>query len=221
MLLIDADPAMGLCMALGVKMQLTIAEARQELINSARLAQDESDKQQMAAALDYLMLEALMEFPEFSLMAMGRSESKGCYCSVNDLLRESIDALAQSFDYVIIDAEAGIEQISREVTRRVTHPVMVTDSTLRGVATALAIDSALKYTSQNQPAGIIFNRCGKPDESLLEKIGQANIPCLGCIPDDPNIARFDLEGRSLLELPPSSKALKVLADIFGRHSILL
>jgi len=212
-LLIDADPAMGLSFALGIKNFRTIAEAREELIRSAGKAEKETDKQKLAAMLDYLLLEALTELPDFSFLGMGRKREKGCYCPVNILLRESISALAENFDWIVIDAEAGMEQVSREVTREVSHPIIVTDSSLRGIAAADAISRALKMSVQAQPAGVIFNRVQKPDRPLIKLLKESKLSCLGQIPPDENISRFDREGKSLLELPEKSKALIALADI--------
>lgn len=219
LLLIDADPASGLTLALGVNKVKTIAEARQELIRSARAAKSQSDKKQLAAMIDYLILECLSEQPGFSVLAMGRSKGSGCYCSVNSLLRESIETLAQNFDYIVIDAEAGIEQVSREVTGRVNHPVIVTDSTMRGVNTAQGIADALKNTSQKKPEGVIFNRASKPNPSLKARLKKAGLKTLGAVPLDKNIARFDLAGKSLLDMPENSPALKALHQILSKAGI--
>ncbi len=217
-LLVDADPAMGLSLALGLKRFRTIADARAELIKGAREARNGNDKRQMAMMVDYLVMECLKEEPGFSFLSMGRSREKGCYCPVNTLLRESLEALAENFDWIVIDAEAGMEQVSREVTQRVSHPLIVTDSSLRGITAALAIANALKTSVQAQPAGVIFNRVKKPDRSLLKLLKQSKLPCLGHIPPDQNISRFDREGKSLLDLPEKSKALLALAKIFQDQS---
>jgi CO dehydrogenase maturation factor len=215
LLLVDADPAMGLTLALGIKRLRTIADARAEIIKDARQARNESDKRQMAMMVDYLVMECLKEEPGFSFLSMGRSREKGCYCPVNSLLRESIEALAENFDYIVIDAEAGMEQVSREVTQSVSHPIIVTDSSLRGIAAALAIANALKTSVQAQPAGVIFNRVEIPDRSLLKLLKESKLRCLGHIPPDQNISRFDREGKSLLNLPEKSKALTALAEILS------
>jgi CO dehydrogenase nickel-insertion accessory protein CooC1 len=61
--------------------------------------------------------------------------------------------------------------------------------------------------------GVIFNRVEKPDRSLLKLLKESKLSCLGQIPPDQNISRFDREGKSLLDLPSKSKALAALADI--------
>jgi len=219
-LLVDADPALGLVFALGGKSARTVGEVREEVIREAKRGHGTDNRERLSMTVDYLMLEALQERTGYSLLAMGRTEGPGCYCPVNSLLRESIEELAASFDYIIIDAEAGIEQVSRQVTRRVDCPLIVTDSSLRGVATAEAIGDALKRTGSPSPAGVIFNRANSADPSLVKRLEPADIPCLGAIPQDENIARFDLEGRSLLELPLDSPAILALKNILAEAGII-
>jgi len=214
-LFIDADPAMGLCCALALKPRSTVADAREQLIKGARSAKSKSDKEELAAMLDYILLECLLETREFSLLAMGRPQAKGCYCAVNSLLRESISALAENFGCTIIDAEAGIEQVSREVIAKVTHPLIVSDNSLRGVMTAEAIRTALVQTCGLKPVGVIFNRCA-PSRELKRRLCSARLKCLGAVPADRNITKLDLHGRSLLALARTSPALRSLSRILGR-----
>ncbi|MBP1707455.1 MAG: Cobyrinic acid ac-diamide synthase, partial [Chloroflexi bacterium] len=87
-LVIDGDPAMGLSAALGVKARRTIGEAREKIINSAR-----ERNAGIAVELDYLILETLTEEEGFSMLVMGRTETLGCFCPVNDLLRSAIEKL--------------------------------------------------------------------------------------------------------------------------------
>ncbi len=220
-LLIDADPALGLIYALGEQGLRSVGEVRDEIIREVKSTKPgDTDKERMSMTVDYLMLESLQERPGYSLLAMGRTEGPGCYCPVNSLLRGSIEEFAQSFDYIVVDAEAGIEQVSRQVTRRVDHSVIVTDSSLRGSETAGAIKDALQRVGCPPPKGVIFNRVHTPDESLLKRIGDADISYLGCVPVDDNLARFDLEGRSLLELPDDSPALSSLNKILESSEIV-
>jgi CO dehydrogenase maturation factor len=126
LLLIDADPALGLPNALGVKVKRTMGQIRENIIKTARTA-DQSEKTQIADRLDYMILEALIETDGYALLAMGRTETLGCFCPVNDLLRGAIETLSKSFDTIIIDGEAGVEQINRQVVRHVDTLVIVSD----------------------------------------------------------------------------------------------
>ena len=96
-------------------------KVREDIIHTAR-GGDQSERTQLADRLDYMLLEALVETEAFALLAMGRTETLGCFCPVNDLLRGAVEALSRSFDTILIDGEAGVEQINRQVVRRVSRP---------------------------------------------------------------------------------------------------
>lgn len=87
-LLIDADPAMGLATALGATGFKTIGEAREEIIKEARIASKTEEQNRLSEIIDYLLLEALYETPEYSLLVLGQTNTLGCYCPINSLLKK-------------------------------------------------------------------------------------------------------------------------------------
>jgi CO dehydrogenase maturation factor len=115
LLLIDADPAMNLPNVLGVNVKRTMGQVRKELIKTAR-GGSEAEEAQLSDMLDYMVLEALNEMNDFALLAMGRTEMMGYFCLVNNLLRGAIETLSRSFDTIIIDGEAGLEQVKWKAT---------------------------------------------------------------------------------------------------------
>ena len=84
-----------------------MGEIREKIIHDARSA-GRVEKENIARSLDYMLLEALIETEEFSLLVMGRPDSLGCYCPVNALLRDGIKTVARHFDIIIIDGVAKI-----------------------------------------------------------------------------------------------------------------
>ena len=211
LLLIDADPVSGLLSAIGEKTPKTLAGVRRHLIESARQS-DDATRTVLARELDYLVLEALVERDGYAVLAMGRTAEKGCFCPVNTLLRHAIDTLAAPFAAVLIDAEAGVEQINREVTRRVSQTVVVTDGSLRSADT-LAVIVEMVGPSR---VGVVANR---DEDGPRVKLPQG-VTLLGAIPEDPLLRRFDREGRSLWELPRDSPAFVAAREV-GRALSLL
>ena len=61
----------------------------------------------------------MVEAESFDLIAMGRPEGPGCYCYANNVLREVIAQIAENYPYVVLDNEAGLENLSRRILRRV------------------------------------------------------------------------------------------------------
>ena len=208
LLLVDADPVSGLTSAIGERGIKTIGDVRDQIIATVR--QGEDAKKKVADQLDYLVLEALAERDGYALFAMGRNSKKGCYCPVNALLRDAIDLIVDPFSVVLIDAEAGIEQINRQVTRRVSKIIVVTDGSARSIET-LQLITELVPPSQ---ISVVANRCDElPSEPL-----PAGIEYLGALPEDEQLRSFDREGRSLWELPshnPSVRAAREIASKLG------
>lgn len=215
-LLVDADPARGLSAAVGLDPAdgRTLGEARDRLVGAARAA--DGTAAALAQAADYHLLEALVEVRGFGLLAMGPGREPGCYCAVNRLLRDGLEALGGGFDHVVIDAEAGLEQVSRQVFRRVDLPLVVTDASLRGAQAAAAIAATAARLGQRRPAGVIFNRVAAPDPALRARLEAAGLADLGAVPLDAAVADADRDGRSLLDLPADTPALAAVRSILAR-----
>ncbi len=221
-LLIDADPAMGLATALGVTSHKTIGQAREEIIMQAKIADSAAEKERLSDIVDYLLLEAVYEGENFSLLVMGHTNTIGCYCPINNLLRETIKSISDNYDVIIIDAEAGIEQINRQVAETVQYPILLTDNTKRGVKTALLANNAIDQSPKMKPLkkGIIFNRVADENEELIKEARSAGLDYYGMISADPLITGRDAEGLSPLEMPEESSAQKNLRDILEKNNIL-
>ncbi|MDE5700443.1 MAG: AAA family ATPase [Lachnospiraceae bacterium] len=130
-LAIDADPAVGLSTALGVEVHETIDDIRKAVVATVEDG-DTRTALELLAESEYRIYDAMTECGGFVFLAVGRPESAGCYCRVNNYLKAVIQLLSDNFDYVVIDGEAGIEQINRRVMEKVTHLLLVTDTSRKG-----------------------------------------------------------------------------------------
>lgn len=216
-LVIDADPAMGVVGALGVNVRRTVGEVREEIIAGVR-GGDEEIKRRLADHLDYMLLEALQEMPGFSLLAMGHPDAVGCFCPVNDLLRDGIKTISAPFDAILIDGEAGIEQISRQVVRDVDTPIVLTDSSERGLRVAALIKEAVDKhkTISYKRMGVVVNRTSGEETRLREAVRDLGLEFFGQIPEDDNIREYDRMGKPILELPDSSPGFAAMRSIAER-----
>jgi len=217
LLIIDADPTMNLSPVLGVTPRKTVNDVREHIIKEARKA-GKTEKKNLARSLDYMLFEALIEEARYSLLVMGRPESLGCYCSVNDLLRDGIETLAKNYDIVLIDGEAGVEQINRQVMQSVDTLAIVSDVSNRGLQTAATIKTVIashKKIFKYQKMGLILNRVNGQEQQLQQHISKTGLDLFGFVPEDPLISQFDLEGKPLLELPEDSRAYRAARDVWA------
>lgn len=198
-LAVDADPAGGLHLALGMTPARSLNDLRLEV--AAEAADGGADRAALAAQVDYRLVELLEERGPLALLNLGRPEEQGCYCALNGLLRDSLESLTAQFDLTLIDAEAGVEQVNRRVMRGVSHLLLVSDPTRKGVAVIRAIEQvAARLIPREHQVGVMINRVRDPDMAR-DLAADLDAPLLARVPEDPLIRQYDAEGRSFLELP--------------------
>ncbi len=203
-LAIDADPAVGLSTALGIEVKTTIDDIRKEIVATVEDGNTKAAIELLGDAR-YKIFDAIAEKDGFAFIAVGRPESAGCYCKINSYLKEVINILSKDFDYVVIDGEAGIEQINRRVMEKVTHLLLITDASKKGTQVISTIKSVADELVMYKKIGAIVNRI--PDKSVIEHISVKDIPVLSYIETDSNLAVFDIEGKEITKLPASSNVV--------------
>lgn len=227
-LAIDADPSTNLDLTLGISIEETVGDIREET------AQEVSSGTFMPGISkhDYLELrinQALVEEKGFDLLAMGRPEGPGCYCAANNMLRLCIDHLSRSYDHVVIDNEAGLEHLSRRTTQNVGLLLIVSDPTIRGLATAERVAQLIEQLKTHVGhIRLIVNRVptGEEGEAILphhlrQFITDRQLELAGLIPIDPLIADYDSLGRPLVQLPAETPARRALQATFDSLEGLL
>ncbi len=201
-LAIDADPASGLSFALGIEAKLTVDQIRNELIADLQQGLN-ADREEILHRMDYRLLQALRERDNLAFLSIGRPETEGCYCQVNALLKDLIKTYSAEFDVVIIDGEAGVEQVNRRVMERVTQLITVSDGSVKGLAAARNIWEVAQAAIHYQSASLILNRIHA--ESELDELSlPKQLPLLGWLPEEDAIRRADMAGSSFLDLPDNA-----------------
>lgn len=212
-LAIDADPDANLAESLGVKFEKTLGDIREEI--SEKKLPPGVEKRKF---LDSKIFEIMVEEKNFDLLVMGRPEGPGCYCAVNHILREIIDKTTELYDYTIIDAEAGLEHLSRRTTEDVDILLIITDTSKKSFLTATKIvELANELKIKFEKIYLILNKVKEEDSEVLgvmkEDIG---MEIIGEVPEDELVLKYDLEGRSFAELPKNSKAYSAIGKILEK-----
>ena len=166
-LAIDADPAVGLSTVLNVEVDKTIDDIRKEVIKNVE-GGDTKTAVELLGEAKYEIMDAVVEQDGYAFIAIGRPETAGCYCKINSYLKEVITMLSDKFDYVVIDGEAGIEQINRRVMEKVTHLLLVTDASKKGCQVVQTIKKVADELVMYDRIGVID--CGDDPHVLINPV---------------------------------------------------
>ncbi|MDM8001699.1 MAG: AAA family ATPase [Bacteroidota bacterium] len=219
-LAIDADPAVGLATSLGITVRKTVDDIRKDLIGKIQNG-DAPGNRQTLELIDYELFDALEEREGYALLAIGRPEDEGCFCKVNNLLKDIIRDLAVKFDIVLIDGEAGIEQINRRVMKTVEHLVLVSDTSLKGigVANTIALVASDKKAVEFKRMGLVLNRVRSETEAR-DISARTKLEIYGWLCDDETIRDFDFRGDPLTSIPGDSPNLNIVSDILKKMDLI-
>ena len=220
-LAVDADSNNCLDQALGVDVHATIGKLREESLQLIRSGGDRPGGMSMEQLFDYQVQQSLVESKGFDLMVMGRPEGPGCYCAANNIIRKYTDRLSETYPYVVIDNEAGMEHLSRRTTQKVDLLLIVSDPSARGIATAKRIDGLIdELELEIDRSIVIINRSAGQEGTELTKLARdSGLSVAGVIPGDPQISNFDLKGKPVFHLPDNSPALRALYAILDSLNI--
>lgn len=212
---VDADSNSCLNEALGVEVHTTVGRLREESLDTVRSGADRPGGMSMEQLFDYEVQQSVVEAKGFDLIVMGRPEGPGCYCAANNIIRKYTDKLSETYPYVIIDNEAGMEHLSRRTTHKVDLLIIVSDPTMKGVLTAKRIYELVDEINLDVENRIlIINRViGDAADGLRDFAERSGINFAGFVPQDGLIAQFDLEGKPVYQLPEEASSVKALYGI--------
>jgi CO dehydrogenase maturation factor len=211
-LVIDADADGNLADALGLQGVQTVGAVLDEMEKKASQLPPGMSKDKW---LEARLAEVMVEEKGFDFLSMGRGEGPGCYCYVNSVLRRIMDNLENNYPYSVMDNAAGMEHLSRRTTRAADILFLVSDHSLKGVESGARIAELAKELRLDvKEMGFVINRVpGTMDPVILQKVAEKGLQIFGSIPEDEQIKRFDLEGRSLLELPEDNQVTIAVREL--------
>ena len=213
-LAVDADPSTNLNMALGVPVTETVGDVREDLLDKVKGGTFEAG----VPKRDYLEVkiqQALVEHDNFDLLAMGSPEGSGCYCAANHMLRSLVDRLMKSYSFVVMDNEAGMEHISRQITRDVDILLLISEPTVRGMTTAIRIkELAERLKNSIKTVYLVLNKVnGGLSPEVTAAISDSGLRLLASIPWDERMVELDAAGRPMTELPEDSPAYSAVRNL--------
>lgn len=216
-LAIDADPAIGLSTALGVESSSTVDDIRKLFIEHVNNGDNKAALEILSEA-KYQIYDAIKQIDNISFLAIGRPESSGCYCKVNAYLKEVISLISNNFDYVIIDGEAGIEQVNRRVMEKVNTLILVSDASKKGLDVCRTIKKVAKELSMFKKDGLILNRINENVD--VSKLNLDELNLLGVISENKDLMMLDVNGESIFNLSKENKMYLDLKKALQKLNII-
>ena len=222
-LAVDADANSNLNEVLGVEVEMTLGEVREDVERSADSKNSKiPPSMSKADYMEMMVNRCLIEEDDFDMLVMGRTQGKGCYCFVNGLLQAQLQKLTPNYPYLVVDNEAGMEHISRGILPKVDTIILVSDCSRRGVQAVGRIRDLIKECNLNPSSvGLIVNRApqGVLNQGTQEEIEKQGLTLLGVVPQDETVYEFDCEGKPTVELPADSPVRKALYDILDKLNL--
>ena len=220
-LAVDADANANLHEVLDVDAGPSVGAIREEM---KLLGGEAPGGMTKAQFIEYKVETSLVEEDGFDLLVMGRPEGPGCYCYANNLLRDLLGRLSDRYRHVVIDNEAGMEHLSRRLTGDVDLLLIVSDPSLRGVATAQRMAQVPhEVETRVRSKALLVNRVPVTGLSTAVQrlIDEGSLPLVGAIAEDPAVARCDQELGHYTTLYPDSRFARGVADVtvqlLGEH----
>ncbi|MBU1566994.1 MAG: AAA family ATPase [Proteobacteria bacterium] len=215
-LAVDADPNSNLGETMGLDVTTTIGEIRETYMKDPQGIPSGMDK---VNYLETLIEQALIEKPKFDLLVMGRQEGQGCYCMVNNILNRFTDKLANHYKYTVVDNEAGMEHLSRRTSGQVDLLFLVTDYSLRGLRAVRRINQMLAGLKLDvkKLAIVVTRGPEKLSDAFMAEVAEIGLPIAGIIPHDPALLEFDMNRRSLLELPENAPSVLAIDKLMAEY----
>jgi CO dehydrogenase maturation factor len=213
-LAVDADPNTCLDAALGVTAKKNVGAIREEARQIAGKGALSGISKQELLALK--IAECLVESDDFDLIAMGRPEGPGCYCYANNILKSVLGEISSRYPIVVLDNEAGLENLSRRIVQKLSLLVLVSDPSKRGLDTvrrlhALAHEMEIRYDR----LAVIINRLRKNEcsSAISELKTVTGADYVLSLPENQELAEMSESGKDLWPIS-SGNAVAEQLDAF-------
>lgn len=220
--LIDLDPDQSLPDMLGVNLEKEgIKTISESLFDTIAARKDGSGGTMSVHDRIEFMLnsESLYEGDRFDLFVLGTKLTEGCYCAPDAIISGAIPKIIDSYEYVMIDSPAGLEHLNREIVSDIDDLFVILDPSSK------SLKHIERIKDITRSIGITYNHFYlvgnyRFNEASQKKLGASGETYLGNIAYDPDLADYNLSGRSLLELPEDSPACKSVKEILIKAGLV-
>ena len=164
----------------------------------------------------FLWQESLYEGRSFfDFIGIGTKWIEGCYCLPDRSLGQIMNMWGANYEYVIVDSPAGVEHLNRRITKKVKDVFNILDPSKKSFDNAkrsykIMREVDIQFDNYYLVGGFRF------PESLEEEAHNQPFKFLGRVEQDQEIIEYNIEGKSLLDLPESSPAYQSVKKILEK-----
>lgn len=207
-LALDADPDANLATVLGIPVDKTIGDLREETLKAMK---DFPPGMSKASYIEAGLHQIVVETEKVDLITMGRGEGPACYCYINNLLRKFADYLMASYDWMVMDTEAGLEHLSRRTASRIDNLLVVVNESPLAMDCAKRIHELIPTIKNpvKRKFLVLNNVREERIETVKQKAAGLDLEYLGCIPFDSALEELVFEGESIYKLVGSPATLRI------------
>lgn len=216
-LAMDADPDCNLATVLGIEIESTIGDMREDMLKQIKdFPPGMSKESYVEAGLHQLITET----PKVDLITMGRGEGAGCYCFINNLLRKFADDLLPAYQWMVMDNEAGLEHLSRRTAAFIDHLIVVVNENPLAIDCAKRIDQLLDDLTRDVRNRYFVLNAVRDDRiaAVMDKMSGLGLKHLGTIPRDDAIEEAIFRGESLYDLA-NTPAIGIIAEMMRKIGV--
>lgn len=220
-LLVDADPDQSLAEMVGVDLEQEGIRTISELVMETFIRKGGTTIGiPPAERIETRIWErGLYEGSAFDLLAVGTKWVEGCYCLPDAALRKALESLVKNYRYVLIDSPAGLEHLNRRITSGVDTIFDVVGPSSKSFehvkrAHRIAREVGITFDHFYVVGGCLF-----PDGLEGRAATVTGQQYLGRIAFDPAVRDSVIAGRSLLDLPEDSPAVRSVRYLMERAGL--
>ena len=220
-LLVDADPDQSLAEMVGADLAgagvRTIAELLEEtFISGTGTTMGVAPSERIEGRI---WEQGVFEGEGFDLIALGTKWVEGCYCLPDAALKRALGRFARPYAFLLIDSPAGLEHLNRRVADEVDLVIDLVGASKKSFdhvarAKRVADESNVRYSRFVVAGGF------QVDPSMEERAIATGLPYIGRVENDPLVAEFTLDGRSIFELPADNAGLASVGRLLERAGLL-
>lgn len=221
-LAVDADPAMNLAYALGIRQD--IASRIVPVAENKELIEERTGAKPGSAFSVFISLTpsvadiadkyGVVGPDNVRLLVMGtiRSGGSGCMCAANSLIRALIRHITlMRGDAAIMDMEAGLEHLGRATVRGFDALLCVVEPGVQSIETANRIKFLANDINVREVLAVGNKVMANEDRTfIVESIEKIGLDLVCTIPFDQNIIRADSLRQAPIDYSPESPAIEAI-----------